>query len=385
MRDTLLVLTLLVLSLLAIALPAAAQQPVFTALPVLEIPASPSLGGAAVGRLSDDPRAALQNPALLGLSAGSVRQATAVTPGAAWYGEQSMSLASASLGVEWGRVDLGLGVSQGTLGADARTLADGTDYDPTDRYRALSAGLATRGPVRLALGATARYVTTTDAPRWNGQRYTVHNLRGMTADLGVAVSADVMALAGAPSLGALRPSLDVTAGYAQSHLGGTVRYAGYEQQSLPRTATLGWSAVGGLDLAALRLVEAEVAVQADQSLVRDEAGTTRYDWAVGSLPPTAALLGTGGERTTGRRGVRVELAETLSLSRGRFDGWGYDDAQTRSIELRTAGAFALLAGPSDRGALADLRPLDLRVGRMTVWAGTPDATTRTTVSLVVGR
>ena len=385
MRDTLLVLTLLVLSLLAIALPAAAQQPVFTALPVLEIPASPSLGGAAVGRLSDDPRAALQNPALLGLSAGSVRQATAVTPGAAWYGEQSMSLASASLGVEWGRVDLGLGVSQGTLGADARTLADGTDYDPTDRYRALSAGLATRGPVRLALGATARYVTTTDAPRWTGERYDIHSLRGVTTDLGAAVSADVMRLAGSPALGALRPALDVTAGYAQSHLGGTVQYAGYERQSLPRTATVGWSAVGGLDLPALRLVEAEVAVQADQSLVRDEDGMTRYDWAVGSLAPASALLGTGGERTTGRRGVRVELAETLSLARGRFDGWGYDDAQTRSVELRTAGAFALLAGPSDRGPLADLRRLDLRVGRMTVWAGTPDATTRTTVSLVVGR
>ena len=384
MRDTLLALSLLAFS--AFAFPASAQQPVFTALPVLEIPASPSLGGAAAGRLSDDPRAALQNPALLGLSAGTVRQATAVTPDAAWFGEQSMSLAASSFGVELGRLDLGLAVSQGTLGADARTLADGTDYDPTDRYRALSAGLATRGPVRLALGAAARYVTTTDAPRWTGERFDIRTLRGVTADLGVAVSADVLDLAGSPALGALRPALDVTAGYAQSHLGGTVRYAGYEKQSLPRTAALGWSAVGGLDLAgSLRLIEAEVAVQADQSLVREEDGVTRYDWAVGSLSPRSALLGTGGERTTGRRGVRVELAETIALSTGRFDGWGYTNAQTRSIELSTAGAFALLAGSADGGALADLRQLDLRVGRMTVWAGTPEATARTTVSLVLVR
>ena len=385
MRTTLLALA----ATLALASPAMAQEPAFTALPVLEIPSVPSLGGATVGRTSDDPRAALQNPALLGLSASSARQATAATPSAQWFGEQSVGVGAVSIGVELGRFDVGAALAQGTQSTDARTLADGTTYDPTDRYRALSVGAATRGPVRFALGTTARYVTTTDAPRWTGERFEIDNLRGVTMDLGVAASADVADLTNLPAISGFQPALDVTAGYALSHMSGSVRYHGYDKQSLPRTATLGWSAAGGLDKTLgstpLRVVELEVAAQADHSLVHESAEGTSYDWVVGSLSPADALLGTGDVRTTGRRGLRLELAETLSLSRGRFDGWGYDDAQTRSVEVSTAGLFKVLSAGATQGPLADLRQLDLRLGRTTVWAGTPEAATRTTLSLVLGR
>ena len=344
--------SLLALATLALTSPAMAQEPVFTALPVLEIPSVPSLGGATVGRTTDDPRAALQNPALLGLSASSARQATAATPSAQWFGEQSVGVGAASLGIELGRA-------------------------------------ATQGPVRMALGATARYVTTTDAPRWTGERFEIANLRGVTMDLGLAASANVAELANVPTVSGLQPALDVTAGYSLSHMSGTVRYHGYEKQSLPRTGTLGWSAVGGLDKTLgstpLRVVELEVAAQADHSLVNQDAEGTSYDWVVGSLSPADALLGTGGERTTGRRGARIELTETLSISRGRFDGWGYTDAQTRSVEVSTAGLFKLLSSSSTQGPLTDLRQLDLRLGRTTIWAGTPEAATRTTLSLVLGR
>ena len=374
---------------LALTSPAMAQEPAFTALPILEIPGVPALGGATVGRSTDDPRAAIQNPALLGLSASSTRQATAATPSSTWFGEQSIGVGAASLGLNLGRVDIGVALSQGTQSTDPRTLSDGTAYDPTDRYRALSLGAATRGPVRMALGTTARYVSTTDAPRWTGERFEIGTLRGVTMDLGLAASADLAELASVPTVSGLQPTLDVTAGYALSHMSGSVRYHGYDKQSLPRTATLGWSAVGGLDKALgstpLRVVELEVAAQADHSLVHEDAEGTTYDWAVGSLSPADALLGSGGERTTGRRGVRLELAETLTLSRGRFDGWGYDDARTRTLEVSTAGLFKLLAASSAKAPLADLRQLDVRLGRTTIWAGTPEATTRTTLSLVLGR
>ncbi|GAB5537496.1 MAG: hypothetical protein Rubg2KO_37450 [Rubricoccaceae bacterium] len=379
----------LALAVLALSSPAMAQEPAFTALPVLEIPSVPSLGGATVGRTTDDPRAAIQNPALLGLSASATRQATAATPSAQWFGEQNIGVGAASVGVELGRFDVGAALSQGTQSTDARTLSDGSTYDPTDRYRALSLGAATRGPVRMALGATARYVTTTDAPRWTGERFETGTLRGVTMDLGLAASADVAELANLPTVSGLQPALDVTAGYALSHMSGTVRYHGYDKQSLPRTATLGWSAVGGLDKTLgstpLRVVELEVAAQADHSLVHESGEGTSYDWVVGSLSSADVLLGTGDERTTGRRGVRLELAETLSLSRGRFDGWGYTDAQTRTLEVSTAGLFKMLSAGSATGPLSDLRQLDLRLGRTTIWAGTPEAATRTTLSLVLGR
>ena len=107
-----------------------------------------------------------------------------------------------------------------------------------------------------------------------------------------------LGLANLPAVSGLQPALDVTAGYALSHMSGTVRYHGYEKQSLPRTATLGWSAVVGLDKTLgstpLRVVEMEMAAQADHSLVHEDAAGTSYDWVVGSLSPADALLGTEG-------------------------------------------------------------------------------------------
>ena len=380
---------LLVLALAAAALPARAQDPVFTALPVLEIPAVPDLGGATAARTTDDPRSVLQNPALLGLTSGSVRHATAAAPSTTWFGEQTMSVGAASFGFDAGRLSVGVGLAQGTLRTDGRTLADGSRYAPTDRYRALGVGVATRGPVRAALGAMARYVTTTDAPYWTGESFRADQLSGVTADLGAAVSADLAALTALPDVAGLRPALEVTAAYAQQHLGGTVRYSGYQHQSLPRLASLGWSATGGLDAplggTTLRLLEAEVAAQTEGSLVRRRDGRTEYALVTGGLSPLDALRGSGTDVATGRRGLRLTLAETVTVSRGRFDGWGYTDAQTRSFEVGTAGLFTLLASTDPSGPVAGLGRFDLRLGRTTVWAGTPHQVRRSTVSLVLGR
>ena len=381
----------LALALLLAATAGRAQesQLVFTALPVLEIPAVPEMGGATVGRATDDARAFLQNPAALALAPAG--QAVAGTPEATWFGEGRTSTAAAAWSSHAGRVALGVGVAQGTLSGDARTLADGTPFDPTDRYRALGASVATGSAVRVALGATARLITTTDAPVYDGARFSVGRLRGATADAGVLVSADVARLAGRPRAFGLAPALDVTAGYALTHLSGTVRYSGFARQALPRTGALGWSARAGLDLPlaagrALRLVEAEAAFQGERRLVREHDGTTAYDALTGGLGVGDALTGSGSDVTTGRRGVRVALAETVALSWGRFDGGGYRDVVTRGVEVRTAGVFAfasrhLAGGPFARA----LARTDLRVGRTTVFAGTPDAATRTTVTLVVGR
>ncbi len=380
----------LLLALTVAALPVRAQESaiVVTALPVLEIPAVPELGGATVGRTAADARAFLQNPAALALAPAG--QAAAGTPDATWFGENRFGATAATWTRRTGRVALGAGLARGTLSADARTLADGTPIDPTDRYHALGASVATTGAVRVALGATARYITSTDTPVYDGTRFTVGRLRGVTADVGALVTADVAALAGRPRLGALTPALDVSAGYAQTHLGGQVKYSGFAAEALPRTGALGWSARTGIDLAvggrALRLVEAEGAFQAERRLARQEGVRTTFAPLTGGTSLSSALAGSGDDATTGRRGFRLGLAETLSIAWGRFDGGGYRDVATRSVEVRTAGAFAFAATRLAHGPLTDaLRRADLRVGRTTVFAGTPDAATRTTVSLVIGR
>ncbi|HEX8384875.1 MAG TPA: hypothetical protein VF576_01770, partial [Rubricoccaceae bacterium] len=382
------------LSALALALTLSSAQAqetslVFTALPVLEIPAVPDLGGATVGRVTDDARAFLQNPAALSLA--PMGQAVAGSPGTTWFGESRFGTTAAAWTGRAGRFSAGVGLAQGTLSADARTLADGTPFDPTDRYRALGGSVATVGPVRLALGATARYVTSTDAPVYDGARFTVGRLHGVTADVGALVSADVAALAGRPHVGRFSPTLDVSAGYAQTHIGGRVRYSGFTDQALPRTGALGWSARVGLDVPVagrpFHLVQAEGAFQAERRLVQEDGpSSTTYARLTGGTGMGEALFGTGGDVTTGRRGLRFAFAETLALSWGRFDGGGYRDAATRGVEVRTAGLFAVAARRLAPGPLADaLGRTDLRVGRTTVFAGTPDASTRTTFSLVIGR
>ena len=179
---------------------------------------------------------------------------------------------------------------------------------------------------------------------------------------------------------------ELRAGYAQTHIGGTVRYSGFDASPLPRTAALGWSANAGLSLPvgahALRLVDVDVSVQAERTLVRDGA----YDAALGGLSPLDALHGAGDGATVGRRGVRVGLCETLAAGAGRYNGWGYDHVQTRSVEVRAAGALKALAAVTDYAALSDVaRRADLRLGRSAAFVGTPDEAMRTQLTLVLSR
>lgn len=369
---------------------ASAQTAAYTALPMLEVPAVSEMGGATVARSSEDPLAMLQNPAQLGLAARAIGQSVSGAPSTTWFGESSYGAGAAAFGTSVGSLDLGVGIAAGSMNGEGRTLRDGTFYKPTDRYRALGVGVSTRGAVRAALGTTARLVTTTDAPVWAEGAFEVGSLYGVSFDLGALVSADVVALAGGPTIGALRPALAVTAGYAQTNLSGSIRYSGNSRQALPRMGALGWSATTGLDLpvgaTSLRIVEAEAAFQAERSLVRDSDGLVSYAALSNGLAALDALAGSGNTSTTGRRGLRISLAETVEVSTGRFDGWGYDDVQTRSVAISTAGASKLISARLAPGPLATaLARTDLKVGRTTVFAGTPDSASRTTLTLVIRR
>ncbi len=384
-------LLLVVLFALPAAGPARAQdtQVPVTALPFLGLPAVAEAGGATVGRLTDDPRAGLQNPALAALAARNAAVATGGAPTDAWFGESRYGVAASAWHLRRGAVAASVVASAGTMRGADRTLADGSLYTPADRFRGLSLAVGTTGAVRIAGGVTGRYVTSTDVPVWTGVTYTSDAKRGATLDGGVAASADVAALAGRPTLAGLRPALELTAGYAQTNISGGIRYAGFGTQALPRLGALGWSAVAGLDVATrsgtIRLVEAEIARSAERLLVEEQGEQTRYAALVGGMPIGAPLTGAGDARSVGRAGQRLALAEIVALSWGRFEGWGYAPSRTVGWEVRTGGAARLAAGLTSSPVLDALARTDLRVGRTTVWAGTDHAETRTTLTLVIGR
>ena len=385
-------LSVALLVALCLAIPSSAQSDVslpVTALPMLEVPAVVEMGGASVGRSGSDPRLGLQNPAAFGMMARDVAQSIGGAPSATWYGENRYGAGAAMWGLRSERLAAGLAVSQGALQGADRTLGDGTPYTPADRFRSLSLGVATTGALRGGVGVTGRYVTATDVPVWTGTTYRTGQLRGASLDLGAQAQADVAALAGSPTIGMLRPTLDVTVGYAQTNISGAIRYSGFDRQPLPRTAAAGWSVRAGLDLpvasGAVRLVEIEAAVSGERSLVRQSAGTTSYAVLSNGMDVWSAATGAGDEATTGRRGLQITLGETVVVSTGRFDGWGYSGVQTRGWELRTAGLSRALARAVPSVLAPILQRTDVRVGRSTVWAGTDNAASRTTLSLVVTR
>jgi len=398
------------LALAIVAAPAWGQPvaPLPTALPFLDLAPSPALagiGGAGVAVPGAGPYAALVNPALAGLAARDEAAAANGGPGAGdWraFGDIRLHGGAQSVGFDAG--SLGLPATIGAVASWA-TMAYGnmpvpgssSTYEPTDRYAALSLAGASRGAIRFAVGATLRNYSTTDRVVIRNGSADASHRRGLTGDIGVAVAADLADLAGSPTItlpavGPVRPALEVTAGYAQAHIGALMRYSGGSWQALPRTARLGWGAVAGFDITldragALRAVEAEIAMQAESRLVRQEDGGD-YDYApaLGDLGFTDALLGSGDAGVTGRRGVRLTLFETVTLSRGWFGGGGFPDSEAHAVELRLAGALKVAARLSGSEVLAGgARRLDLRWTRAVTFAGSVYETPMTGLSVVVRR
>ena len=403
--------TVWVILSLSLLLPAqvAAQNLPITALPFLEIPASPAinaLGGAGVALTSGDPHAFLYNPAQLGISARDNQAAGTLYPAGStdWLSVGDLSVGSTALsaGVDLRSLGVplvaGIGLAQTALQFSERVVVDDVgeavaSYQPRDRYRALSMGLATTGAARIGIGTTIRHVSSTDRASMDNEGVSVSNVRGITVDVGVLAEADVARLLGSATIGRLQPSLSVAVGYAQSNIGGTVAYSGqFAASALPRTARLGWSASGGvgvpLTVTSLQIAEVDVSVQAEHLLVR-ENGVADYSYEpfLGELNVIDnGLLGRGSSTVTGRHGYRIAFLESFAVSRGGFDGWGFDDVKTRGMEFRLAGPLKLLGeltGNSRLSSFADR--FDVRFTRSVYFSGMPNESTFNGISFVVKR
>lgn len=382
---------------LLLALPLRAQQPVLPAMPVLETPPSPStdaVGGAGAITPTDEAAAFLLNPAHLGRTAHHVR--------ASMTGRLGSATRIPGLAVDGGAVTLSLGdvhagplgtvtVGAGLGGAQMRLasplpLNDGSYYDAADRYTAFGVGISTHGPIRISGGTTVRTLSSTDGLAAETHR----SLRGASFDVGTAVDADLTALFGAPSLGPLRPTVTASAAYAQTHIGGEVRYAGAPLQALPRTATIGWGGTVGLALpldngASLPLLHITGTLQADHLLAR-RISADDYDYAalVGALRPQHVLPGRSSDAVTTRRGARVTFGETVSLAIGTFNGGGFPSTDTRGVEIRLAGLLALTSTLTESRPLNwAARHLDFRLSRATYFADSEEEVALTGISLLV--
>lgn len=400
---------LLFLLSLLLPLQAVAQNLPIPALPFLEIPASPginAIGGAGVAAQTPDPHAFLYNPAQLGIAALETQAAGTLYPAGSieWLSVGDLSIGSTALqaGVDLRSnnipLTVGIGLAQTALrfgdrvfvGEDGNALAT---YEPQDRYRALSLGAATTGAVRIGLGGTFRHITTTDQATYADNSLDVTRLSGVSFDMGVLVNADVTRLLGVSSADMFYPDLKVSIGYSQTNIGREIFYTGSPKASpMPRTARIGWSLSAGFDIPLqsnrLRLLQTDVSLQSEHLLVRQgPEGEYSYRRFLGDMNLFEnGLLGRSSEIVTARNGIRFTLAETISFSRGHFDGWGFDNVSTRGTDIHLAGLLKIigtLAGQDSLRMFAE--SYDVRFTRSTYFKGGPNESSFSGVTFLVRR
>jgi hypothetical protein len=227
----------------------------------------------------------------------------------------------------------------------------------------------------------------------DGEHLAVSTLHGFTLDLGILAEADITRLMGNPQIGRVQPELSVAIGYAQSSIGGTIGYTGQPSRSaLPRTARLGWSASAGLALpvgsTSLKALQADISVQAEHLLVRHgDENAYSYEHILGNLDVIEnGLLGRGSADVTARHGVRVAFFETLAVSQGGFDGWGFQHAETGGLEFRLAGPLKILGGLLDNARLSEIADrYDVRFSRSVYFKNESNESTFSGISFVVHR
>ena len=368
---------LLALVVLAVApLPAAQVETpsVSYATPFLPL-SSEALAVAEAGAFgpTSDPLRMLDNPALLADFAGGVSVSGDLIPD--WLGFDAISVRG--LAVAGGKrvtvgglpVALAAGLAYGAFDSSPGLITDDQGnslgvFDPgADQTLAVGIGAAVGGPVRVRVGTSVRGYASEAFPTPEGGEGRV---RSLAADVGLDVTAPVGRWIMPTPADGFQLVADVTAGYALRGIGISessldVEFAGFVSTVSGRpdqTPSAGVTVLLGLDAGvgtphAMRGASLEFLTTADDASGADFWG----------LSATNVLLGAGGEfdRAVVRRGYRLTLAETLTLSMGRLRGASFVERESAGATLSLGGALrlagALGAGEevSEVGRRVDLR------------------------------
>lgn len=327
----------------------------------------------AFGR-AEDPLRLLDNPALLADFSDGVRVSGHLMD--TWLGvddlEASGGAIAGGLRTRMGGVPatVGVGLAVGTFSQPPVTLidVDGTELatvpEGGERVLALGVGMGLEGPVRVRLGGAVRSLRSqplfhierdplgVPSPSYESERATA-----VAADLGLDVTAPFgrwLRLAPAPGTDVV---LDVTLGYALRGIAVSGDAPPGYLAEAERQPTAGAAFRTGLDVALdtptpLRAVEAEYLTGAE------DPGADAW----GNLTASHVLLGQGDtDLTVVHRAARMTFGETLTLSRGAFEGANFVARESWGLGLSTAGALRLVGRLADRpdlhalGSRFDLR------------------------------
>lgn len=364
---------------LAIALLFALSRTVFTqatptGVPFLQIPAP--VEGHALGQISSllvtDPLAVRDNPSITPLLtfSGLVHGAL-YTPATDWlpgfqvpitFESQGGVVGYRLSGEGWNGWVLGFGVNRVKLDlGDFAITMNGPEpiatYHAWETSWSQTIGLAYAGPVIVSAGFALTQVRS-HLPNSSLPNPSDAEARANTWSWGITVLVPVIRLIGIdePEEG-IRPFADVISTLSVTDLGKDIHYGvAFQNDPLPRAATMGFSASGGLrtrimgrDVNVIRL---EWLREASDVLVSRTgiAGTWHYQSGLGDLRPIDDLfVQRGNTLVVHRKGVRAELAEMVTFAQGSFVDSGFDLILTSGYAFSTRGPFLLLRSLLDGG------------------------------------
>ncbi|QQS35046.1 MAG: hypothetical protein IPM56_12370 [Ignavibacteriales bacterium] len=344
------------------------------AIPFLMLPVSPSsmaMGGTGTALPNDDPLAVLYNPAQLGFSSRTNNLSFIFYPAKVeWLKNLGFDIELNSYALNLGydlKNEIGFPVSVG-LGYSRAEMDFGTYYSPAgsfnskDYYQAFSLGVGIDYCVQLSVGYTYKDVTSILSDRPTGSETGRASAEPGVYDYGILLNVPLIKLIDENftfgETPVLKPNFNFSLGYARTNVGDFVHYIDPAQADpLPRTDRLGYGINFGLDLIDERInintinisftVEAEdilvgVSWTGQDSLIRAKK---EYQSTLSDLRFWKNVIEIeGDEKIVSRRGLMIDLFETLTIYDGHFSGRGYWDVrETSGIGIRAKGLFKLYA------------------------------------------
>lgn len=343
------------------------------AIPFLMLPLSPSsmaMGATGTALPNDDPFGFLYNPAQLGHSSRTNNLSYIFFPSKVeWLKDlgADLELKGYALNIGYNLTEeIGFPVSVG-LGYTRSEMDFGTFYTPMgssksrDYYQAFSLGVGVDYYMQLSIGYTYKDVTSILADMPTGNETNRASAETSVYDFGVLLNVPVLKLIDENfTFGEtlkLKPVLNFSLGYARTNVGDFVHYIDPRQADpLPRTDRLGYGINFGMDLIDDRLsintINISFTAEAEDILIdakwtgQDSTSrvTKEYQTTLSDLRFWKNVVNIeGDEKIVSRRGLMLEIFETITIYDGHFSGRGYDIRETKGIGLRAKGLFKLYA------------------------------------------
>ncbi len=226
------------------------------------------------------------------------------------------------------------------------------DYDVFDSF---SVGVGYDYYLQFNLGLSIKSFESNLGGSQTGQEYRIAKASGTAFDFGFMIIAPITKLFlsnikyNLSDKSFITPKLDITLGYSLINYGDEIFYTDQLQKDpIPRTARLGYTLFFGIDLYGLKnkfsAIDYSFTAEAEDILIkRNSMSKFEYQRMLGDINIGKHLIELKkDDDVVVHRGHILRLFETVFISKGVYDGRGYNHIKTDGLSVSSQGIFKLL-------------------------------------------